>query len=333
MANQNNVSQLQKWVSDILSFDRKRLLKRNEWGTITFEKGEKDFQRIFDIADYLRVLPVDVLTDQTATQILQAMQQCHTYIQQIEQFNLENSGNPASSRDQYLTQLQSVADNLFTHASPWIPFLAYQKGDVSKNISDLNSSVSRAASLIGEAQKEIAEKRKEIDGIIVQAREASVSAGAAVFTDDFAKQAGILEGHALKWLRATAVFGAATLIAAVVFFLLIKSSTEGLEVVQRVTSKVVILGVLLTGTIWCGRIYKALMHQASVYRFKALGLQTFRAFSAGASDAQTKDAVLLETTRAIFSVQDSGYIEASGSGDSETKIVEIVKSSIPQSGA
>ena len=73
------------------------------------------------------------------------------------------------------------------------------------------------------------------------------------------------------------------------------------------------------------------MHQASVYRFKALGLQTFRAFSSGASDAQTKDAVLMETTRAIFSVQDSGYIDSSSGGDSETKVVEIVKSVVPQS--
>lgn len=75
------------------------------------------------------------------------------------------------------------------------------------------------------------------------------------------------------------------------------------------------------------------MHQASVYRFKALGLQTFRAFSAGASDSSTKDAVLMETTRAIFSTQDSGYIDQSGSADSETRIVEIVKSALPQSNA
>ncbi len=261
------------------------------------------------------------------------MEQCHAHIKQIDQFNLESTGNPASTRDQYLNSLQSTADHLFTCASPWIPFLAYQKGDVSKNISNLNSAVGKAAAIIGDAQKEIAEKRKEIDTIIVQAREASASAGAAVFTEDFSKQANNLEVQAANWLRITAVFAAVTLVAAVTFFLLIKQTADSLEVVQRITSKVVILGVLLTGTIWCGRIYKALMHQASVYRFKALGLQTFRAFSAGASDASTKDAVLMETTRAIFSAQDSGYIDQTASVDSDTRIVEIVKSAIPQNNA
>lgn len=332
MANSESVKQLQKWVADLLAFDRKRLLKRGEWGTITFEDGSQNFQKIFDITDYLRLLPVEILNENTVVEITASLKNCHRYVLQIDQFTLENSGSPKSTRDQHLAQLREAADNLFVTASPWIPFLAYQKGDVSSNIAELNTAVSKAAAMIGDAQKEIADKRKEINDIIVQAREASVAAGAAVFTEDFAKQANSLETQASKWLRMTAILAAGTLLAAVVFFLIIKPANESLEVVQRVTSKVVILGVLLTATIWCGRIYKALMHQASGYRFKALGLQTFRAFSAGASDAQSKDAVLLETTRAIFSVQDSGYIDGSPSSDSDTRIIEIVKSAVPGSG-
>ncbi len=332
MANPTNVTELQKIVTGILGFDRKRLLQRTEWGIISFEKGERDFNRIFDITDYLRLLPIEVLTDQTVVQITNALRNCLQTIQQINQFTLENSGSPGAIRDQNVTNLQSVADNLFVQASPWIPFLAYQKGDVSKNISDLNSAVGKAAAMIGEAQKEISEKRKVIDDIIVKAREASVAAGAAVFTEDFTRQADTLEVQAEKWLRITALLAAGTLLAAIVFFLLIKPVTDNLEVVQRVTSKFVILGILLTASIWCGRIYKALKHQASVYRFKSLGLQTFRAFSAGASDSATKDAVLIETTRAIFSAQDSGYIDQTD-GDSDLKIVEVVKSVLPQNKA
>jgi hypothetical protein len=319
MATQSNVDLLQKGVATILGFDRNRLMKRVDWGTISFEKGEPDFQRIFGIADYLKLLPVEILTDETVNKIVQAIQQCVSIFNAINTFTLENSGTPASVRDQQLVTLKSVADNLFTQASPWIPFLAYQKGDVSKNIADLNSAATKAAGMIGEAQKEIAEKRKEIDVIIVQAREASVAAGAAVFTEDFSRQADTLEVQTTNWLRVTGILAGGALVASVWFFLLIKTGGDKLEIAQRITSKIVILGILLTATIWCGRIYKALKHQSSVYRFKALGLQTFRAFSAGTSDLATKDAVLMETTRSIFSAQDSGYIDQSDSGDSDVK--------------
>lgn len=330
MATPNSVAELQKMVTGILGFDRKKLLQRTEWGIITFEKGERDFNRIFDIADYLRLLPIEVLTDQTVTQITNALRNCLQTIQQINQFTLVNSGSPGATRDQYVANLQSVADNLFVQASPWIPFLAYQKSDVSKNISDLNSAVGKAAELIGQAQKEIADKRKDIDKIIVQAREASAAAGAAVFTEDFSRQANTLEGQAISWLRITGILAAGTLATAVAFLFLIKGGDDKLEIAQRITSKIVILGILLTATIWCGRIYKALKHQAAIYRFEALGLQTFRAFSAGASDTATKDAVLMETTRSIFSNQDSGYIDKGDSGDSDIKIVEVVKSVLPE---
>lgn len=218
MAEPTNVAELQKRVTALLAFDRAKLLKRSEWGTITFEKGELNFHRVFDIANSLRVLPVELLTDATVAQITEALNQVHQFVLQINLFSLENSGNPTAVRDQYLNQLQASADVLFTHASPWIPFLAYQQGDVSKNISNLNASVAKANSMIGEAKKEIEEKRKEIDTIIIQAREASASAGAAVFTEDFSRQATNLEGQASKWLISTATFGAATLTASVVFF-------------------------------------------------------------------------------------------------------------------
>jgi hypothetical protein len=100
---------------------------------------------------------------------------------------------------------------------------------------------------------------------------------------------------------------------------------------QKVASKVVILSILLTATLWCGRVYKALMHQSAMNRHRALSLQTFQAFTAAASDLQTKDAVLLEATRAIFAPCATGYVESgTASADSESRVIEIVKSIVPK---
>lgn len=325
MATQDAVNKLQKQVSDILAFNKERLTKRSEWGTITFEKGVRDFDRIIGIASSLKVLPVEVLNEDTSEQITRSLNNCRDIFERIDKFSLETGGNPSAVRDDYVNNLSARGNQLFAEASPWIPFLAYQKGDVGRNIAELVAATAKASSLYSTAEAEIATRKKEVEAIVVAAREASASAGAAVFTEDFNRQSGTLETRAKKWLWATAGFAAVTLLAALGFYLAIKTGADKLEVVQKAIAKVAILAVLVTATIWCGRIYKALMHQAAVYRFKALGLQTFRAFSAGTQDAQTKDTVLIETTRAIFSVQDTGYIDNSGGESGASRIVEVVK--------
>jgi hypothetical protein len=200
---------------------------------------------------------------------------------------------------------------------------------VQNNISRLNQSVLEAKKLSDDAKEDIRRKAQEINDIITKTREASVAAGAAVFTKDFDNHANILEKKATKWLAATIVFTVLTLAFAIYSYFFPIAAKEHLDAIQQIASKLAIIGILITATIWSGKIYKALLHQASTYRFKALGLQTFQAFSSGAADAQTKDAVLMETTRAIFSNQKTGYIEDVGGGD--TQIVEVLKSVLPAS--
>jgi hypothetical protein len=60
-----------------------------------------------------------------------------------------------------------------------------------------------------------------------------------------------------------------------------------------------------------------------------MSIQTLQAFAAAASDTQTKDAVLVEATRAVFGNVPTGYIEGPG-GDSDLKIVEVARSILPK---
>ena len=226
-----------------------------------------------------------------------------------------------------ITQIHQAADALYTVAAGWIPFLAYQKGDVAENIEKLSTSVSTANGIVDKAKGEIDTKKKEIDNIITKAREASASAGAAVFTQDFDREATKLSGNATKWLIATAVLGSITLVIAGLTWFWTQTGLDTGQIWQKVASKFIVLSILLTATLWCGKIYKALMHQSAINRHRALSLQTFQAFSSAASDVQTKDAVLLETTRSIFSQCMTGYVDsASTATDSDARVIEIVKS-------
>jgi hypothetical protein len=330
MAETELVKQLSAAIKLTLQFKNKSLVSNPEWGTITFRNAEHDLQRIFSMLGYLDILPLEYLTDDAARQIKDQVDGSRPHLDKIEKFTIEQPNAPAT-RDTLVTQIHQAADKLYTVASPWVPFLAYQKGDVTQNIEMLSASVTKGNEIVEKAKGDIEKKTKEIDDIIIKAREASASAGAAVFTQDFSKEAGDLSIKAARWLKATAMLGIATLSVAALTWFWTQAGLDTGQMWQKIASKVVVLSILLTATLWCGKVYKALMHQSAMNRHRALSLQTFQAFTAAASDLQTKDAVLFETARAIFAPCATGYVESgTASGDSESRIIEIVKSIGPK---
>lgn len=324
MATQQAAEALRVEIGKALAFREKKLESRLEWGSITFEKAAPDFKRIFELLAHLSVLPLEYLTDSALAQIQSEATQVAELYGRVDKFNIEQQ-TPTQTRDSLVSEVHSRADQLYTIASPWIPFLAYQKGDVAKNIEALTTSVGQAQTLIDGAKTTIAARQSEIEGIITQAREASAAAGAAVFTHEFKGEAKSLDEQAQKWLYGTAAGALFTLAFAIAVWLFPITGEDATSVVQRFGGKVAALVVLFTATLWCGRTYKALKHLSTVNRHRALSLQTFQAFSHAASDDGTKDAVLMEATRAIFGSTPTGYLDTKGGSDSELKIVEIAK--------
>lgn len=308
-SSQENIDELREDIDTSLKFQDRDIIRRGSWGTITFEAAEDDLERIFSVLSHLKLLPLDGLTDKALTQIIQSLKEVIKALNAINDFTIEQA-NPTQVRDQLVTQLGKSSDTFYEAATPWIPFLAYQKGDVAKNIEDLTQSVSNASQLISGAKNDITKKKSEIDEIITQAREASAAAGAAVFTKDFDQEATDQKTAAFRWLIATSVLAVLTLASAIVTWAVgLTTNLDGFNLLQAFGGKIAILIVFFTATLWCGRVYRALMHQATLNRHRALGLQTFQAFSAAASDDASKDAVLLETTRAIFSLGSTGYLD------------------------
>ena len=136
-------------------------------------------------------------------------------------------------------------------------------------------------------------------------------------------EAGKLNTAAKKWLMATAALAVATIVFSLFLWFFTEPTTDPWQAAQKFGARIAVLVVLFTATLWCGRNYKALMHQSTNNRHRALSLQTFQAFSASASDDATRDAVLLETTRSIFANTSTGYIESSTPQDASTKIIEV----------
>ena len=305
----------------------KLVINTASWGPINFELAREDLSLTFSLCNHLKSLPISILPDAIANAIIAAITAAGLTINKIKLFNIE-SGTPTTTRDALIAEVKANAENLLNSTKDWIPFLAYQKGDVQKNIEELSNAVVEAKKVLDNSVTDTKKTKNEIDGIIIAAREASASAGVGVFTSDFEGQAGALETQATSWLKYTFYLAITTILAAVAFlFIPINKDATHAQIFQYMSSKLVLFIVLITATVWCGRIYKALKHQVTVNKHRANALKTFQAFVKAAGDESTRDAVLLETTSSIFSNSPSGYLDTTEvSSESSKRVYEIVKS-------
>lgn len=329
---EERLSNIKEALENANKHTKEKLVSRPSWGEIDFATADKDFDRIFEIIANLTVLPIEELTESAADQITAALNKTATQLEEIDAFSIA-SGDPGNTRDALVQALHSQAENLQQIASPHIPYLMFKKGDVATNIKNLAQAVEDGRQTVADAKSQLEGDLEEIEGIKEQARQAAGEAGVAVFTQEFQEEANTNESDARPWLIAAGGFAAVTLVAAIVMWVMtFKVPAPTGSELQILGTKFAILGVLFTTTLWCGRMYRALMHQRTVNRHKALSLQTFQAFSAAADDPATKDAVLIETTRAIFDAPATGLVDSQKlSSDNATTFVETIKSTTSRS--
>lgn len=331
MANKSEkVSNLKMELQRILNLDQRRLISRQEWGTVNFEEVQTNIDRSYKLAQQLSILPVELLLENTIDSIKECACQVASCFEQLDQWSIETAVDIPSTVTTYKDSVRQTTDQFFEVSAQWVPYLAYQRGDVEQNIKKLTHSVEEAEKRASAAKEKIAAQESEIEKILDEARETSAGAGAAVFTKDFKNVANEMEKGAKKWLVATSFAAVLTLIVALFMWFKTEAELDHGQLFQKIGAKMVVLAVLLTGTIWCGRNYRALKHLATINNHRALSILTLQAFSNAAAQAQTKDAVLMEATRAVFGNVPTGFIGETSS-DSDLKVIEVARNILPES--
>lgn len=325
MATKDQVEKLKNLFEKITELEIDELIYDKNWGSINFETAKVDLERLYALCNHLIVLPIEQLPSDIATQILTEATPIDQTISNIRGFTIEQS-NPSGIRDQYVNEVKQNVDRFYKCAHIYVPYLAYQKGEIQNNIRQLTNSVNEARELLASAEEDANNRRLEINKIIQAAREATASVGVAHFTADFIAESEHLEKQALIWLWVTALLAALSLLTSTYFLFAHVDLSTTANAIQYVSSKILILVLLITATLWCGNLYKAAKHQAAANKFKGNSLKTFQAFVSATEDDAVRDAILVETTRAIFNESATGYLGSDGSGtEKSTKIVEIVK--------
>jgi hypothetical protein len=327
MPTAEQITQLQTTCDEITKDPISGLIMNPDWGRINFDLAKRDLDMIFAIAHLIRNAPLDLLPETDFNALRDALKPIAVQIGNMRAFSVE-SGTPNTARDSIVNTLRAQTDQLYAQSQARLPFLALQRGDVRRNEEKIGRAVHEATKLLAQAETDAKEKNATLDGIIHAARDASASVGVAHFTADFTGTATKLETAAGSWLIVTAILGAVTIAGAVAFPFIFPATGDvfDMKTLQLFTSKLVALGGLFTAAIWCGHMYKATKHQAAINTHRGNALKTFQAFIAATSDDQTRNAVLMETTRSIFAMTSTGYLDAvENPGDGALKILEVVK--------
>lgn len=95
-------------------------------------------------------------------------------------------------------------------------------------------------------------------------------------------------------------------------------------IVHHSIPRLIVLFVLTFGLIWSAKNYTAASHNLVVNRHRKNALASFQAFIEGASSPETKDAVLMQATHAIFSPQDSGFAKGE-TPNPASQVVEVFR--------
>jgi hypothetical protein len=169
-------------------------------------------------------------------------------------------------------------------------------------------------------------KLDAINTILTTAQEASKELGAS-------KHAGAFLNLSKQYKRRAARSLVCTVTVAVIFILAVIWSSYRIadiarddypKLVQVLVGKILMLGVVYYLLVLAARSWRANSHLAAVNLHRATALQVFATFAESTSDEQTKNAILLETTRCIYTHTSTGFLGGE-EPSSPLQIVEILK--------
>ena len=330
MLSQETANNLRHVQSQIAEIGEKNLVDRPEWGTVNFEQAREDMQAVISLSEELANLPTNLLPERYGGQLYNAMAEVYKNLRSIDQFSIENDKKTVAQendRDHIYYELVRTAEALRERALLVIPFLAYRRGDSARRKKVLDHFEAAADKILSVADQKLKEKDDEILDILRKAQDAGASIGVATFTVEFAGEAKKLAKRSRWWLAGAAILGVLTIAAAIgsYFWPPVSNEAGAWETIRNFGSKAAILAVLFTSAVWCGRIYRALVHQAAVNNHRAISLKTFQAFVKATDTPEVRDAVLLAATNAAFGTVPTGLVERSAGEGPTFTVTEISK--------
>lgn len=308
---QELLAQLQKELDDFLETDPEELVRTEDLGKgLDFSSGRTAFERRLRLFRKLKDAGFSDLPRSTLNDIRNLVSQAHEQFKQIWYFSASGQ-NPRQERDHLIQYIKSHYDQEFRKLGPVIAYGQQTGANFEQMERRAREVLDQLTTLRKEASSQLEDVKKVAESVKRAAAEVGVSQHATHFQEeDYAQSKS-----SRRWL--VAVGGTGILIVLLAFvniwWLYGEVARQELDLgraIQLSIGKLVLFSVLYFGLVWLARTYRSARHNQIVNRHRANALRTFETFVNAAADQQTKEAVLLRATDAIFGHQASGFDEA-----------------------
>ncbi len=276
--------------------------------------------------------------------ISQNLRQFYATVEEIEDFDISDE-NPREAHAQLLERISQFCDSAKESLRNISAFLSSRKvnqlennvnATVAKALDQMTAETSTSKRNNEEFEKQEAKRQQEFEKLKLDIQNSladkSVSHHKTIFSDQAEKHKGV----ARIWLIMT---GVAT-IAFFGFFYWLHTNlspqgTQFTAALQNLFAKGLLLSPIY---LWLNRSiknYTAQKHLEVINTHRQNALATFDTFVAAAGDnRETRDAVLLAATEAIFDANQTGYLPTKVTGpDSRSPVQQVIREIIPQKSA
>lgn len=320
-------TQFETNLSIIEGFNAKDLIRRDDLGAdLNFADAEADFETAINL--FKGLIGVDIMRV-PESKIQNLNKEMSVFIDSIDRIK-KFSALQGSTERQNLIQniIYNYTNSWFDTISPIVAYCTKAGTDYEALQQQAKEALDNFKQEQEQARKEREAAQENIREITEAVQKAANSVGVTNHTVNFQEAANMFEKGKNAWFKW--IVGVSVAIVAYSFITLWWCPIILEEpylyrfaqaILPRFTGLIVLFYILVT----CGKNYRAQSHNYIINKNKQNALSTFETFVKATSNEEIRNAVLLQTTKAIFSNPQSGYLKEDGSNDEPTQIIEIIK--------
>lgn len=273
--------------------------------------------------------------------ISQILQQFYATVQEIEGFKISDQ-NPREEHVNLLRKITELCDSAPQSLRYLTAYLNSKKANlfeaqvntrVNDTVARLDAETERAKQNNEEAERQKAEMQQEFDQLKLEVQNQLVEKPISQYKTIFSEQAQEHKKNSRFWLGMAGVATGALAAAFILLTIFVKFEGTALTgTLQNLFTKGFLLSPIF---VWLNRSIKnhtAQKHLEVINTHRQNALETFDTFVAAAEgNRETRDAVLLAATDAIFDANQTGYLSTKATGpDSRSPAQQIIREIIPQ---
>lgn len=332
---QQQNKKLRETLGALKAIDPESLVRTDVLGKdLNFEAGLPVFRRTLSLFQDLADCNLDNFPFETLSQLTAQADDALTLFQAIRNFSLQqHPQNPVQARDTLIAQLRDKWQQYYASVTPHISYAIRKGTDFDALEREARGTLALQKQLAGDFQKDKDKILAEMQSALDRVRQAAAEAGVAQHAIHFKDEAEFHKRQSYYWLAAALVFGVLTVWYALDSLgpqLNDLSAATWPRTIQLILPRLIVIFVLTFGLVWSVRNFSASRHNFVVNRHRQNALGSFETFVKGASDRQTKDAVLLQATQSIFTPQESGFVKSEGATQLGSQIVEVVRGGLSE---